>query len=165
MWKWLTRKSYHDGQAMGSVDNAPPTPSSSGTSPSVPLYAKLQKFAAGIRTGSLTILQAIWHGFKSAPYETGWLIGYVVRTLVEGYREGRDPAETRKRRFAEQVAAEAQAKASELEREMLNVLGGPLQRHVGSQKIMAIKIYRTRTGVGLKEAKDAVEAIMKKYTD
>ena len=43
-----------------------------------------------------------------------------------------------------------------LEQEVLAILKG-------GTKIEAIKVYRQRTGVGLKEAKDAVEALAARY--
>lgn len=47
---------------------------------------------------------------------------------------------------------QTQTPASDVESEVLPLLEG-------GKKIQAIKLYRERTGVGLKEAKDAVEAI------
>jgi hypothetical protein len=43
----------------------------------------------------------------------------------------------------------------EVEGELLSLLGR-------GEKIRAIKLYRERTGVGLKEAKDAVEALARR---
>jgi ribosomal protein L7/L12 len=52
--------------------------------------------------------------------------------------------------------ASAEGEPDESEKELVNLLAD-------GKKIEAIKIYRQRTGVGLKEAKDAVEALGAKY--
>ena len=44
----------------------------------------------------------------------------------------------------------------DVEPELLSLLGR-------GEKIQAIKLYRERTGVGLKEAKDAVEALAQRH--
>ena len=52
----------------------------------------------------------------------------------------------------DETAAAADQPANELDDEVLELLQS-------GQKISAIKLHRERTGVGLKEAKDAVEAL------
>lgn len=54
--------------------------------------------------------------------------------------------------LAEEPAAEAVPEPSPEDAELLGLLNA-------GQKISAIKLYRERHGVGLKEAKDAVEAL------
>jgi ribosomal protein L7/L12 len=52
----------------------------------------------------------------------------------------------------EPVGADSQAAADDLEKPILELL-------VAGKKIAAIKLYRERTGSGLKDSKDAVEAL------
>ncbi len=52
--------------------------------------------------------------------------------------------------------ASAEGGPDESERELVDLL-------TDGKKIEAIKVYRQRTGAGLKEAKDAVEALGTKY--
>lgn len=66
-----------------------------------------------------------------------------------GLKEAKDAVETIER--GESVAS-GEALDSSLEAEMVSLLEG-------GKKVEAIKLYRERTGTGLKEAKDAVEAI------
>jgi ribosomal protein L7/L12 len=49
-----------------------------------------------------------------------------------------------------------QGELSDIDKEILMLLKG-------AKKIEAIKLYREKTGLGLKEAKDAVEALGAKY--
>ncbi len=56
----------------------------------------------------------------------------------------------------DETAAGPDQPASESEDEVLNLMRS-------GKKISAIKAYRERTGVGLKEAKDAVEALAAKH--
>ena len=75
-------------------------------------------------------------------------------------------SEERLRRLEEQVAQlyrhlgltpEGGAGSGTLDQEVLQLCNS-------GKKIHAIKLYRDRTGLGLKEAQDAVEAIERRYS-
>lgn len=79
---------------------------------------------------------------------------------IKVYREHSGAGLAQAKEFVESLAAGEQPRASNVddafERELLNLLRA-------CEKIQAIKIYRDRTGVGLKEAKDAVESLAKRH--
>lgn len=85
---------------------------------------------------------------------------YRERTGVVGLAEAKAAVERigRGESFTDQeaVGADSQVAADALEEQILELL-------VAGKKIAAIKLYRERTGSGLKDSKDAVEALAARH--
>ncbi len=92
-----------------------------------------------------------------------FLLGYAVRSMKGNSTDSfRVNTPTRAGQPVNGVPAELAAKPAEAKQVSSDAMSQVEDFILRGKKIEAIKAYREATGVGLKEAKDAVEAIQRK---